>query len=145
MSPTDNCSSGWSLRRRGSDFGHGVGPPRWHKGIKDCISVQPDRSCRVRYGRVRDIAPYYSWGFFNRITDPDRLSNDAMTLAVEISQGPGFAHGLTKKMLAVEWAMALDAAIDAESVAQALCMQTGDFRRAYHAFANRQKPVFEGN
>ncbi len=96
-------------------------------------------------GRVMSGEEAHSWGFFNRITNADRLGNDAMALAVEISQGPGFAHGLTKKMLAVEWAMALDAAIDAEAVAQALCMQTGDFRRAYHAFADRQKPVFEGN
>ena len=96
-------------------------------------------------GRVMSGEEAYSWGFFNRLTDADRISGDAMALATEIAQGPGFAHGLTKKMLNVEWAMGLDAAIDAEAIAQALCMQTEDFRRAYHAFADRRKPVFEGN
>jgi enoyl-CoA hydratase/carnithine racemase len=73
------------------------------------------------------------------------LAASTKTLALEIAAGPGFAHGMTKKMLAMEWAMALDAAIDAEAVAQALCMKTGDFARAYRAFAAREKPSFQGN
>lgn len=96
-------------------------------------------------GRTMSGEEAYSWGFFNRIADPGCLDGDALALATEISQGPAFAHALTKRMLGVEWAMALDAAIDAEAIAQALCMQTGDFRRAFHAFAARQKPAFEGN
>ena len=87
----------------------------------------------------------YSWGFFNRIADRSDLISDATKLAAEIASGPHFANGLTKKMLTVEWAMGVNAAIDAEAIAQALCMQTNDFRRAYQAFANREKPVFEGN
>jgi len=87
----------------------------------------------------------FTWGFFNRLASSDTLAETATTLAQEIAAGPGFAHGLTKKMLAMEWAMGLDAAIDAEAVAQALCMTTEDFGRAYRAFAARQKPVFQGN
>ena len=67
-----------------------------------------------------------------------------MAMAREIAAGPSFAHAMTKKMLTTEWAMALDAAIDAEAIAQALCMQTGDFDRAYRAFAAREKPAIPG-
>ena len=86
-----------------------------------------------------------AWGFFNRLAESDALLNSAMALAAEIASGPSFAHAMTKKMLATEWAMALDAAIDAEAIAQALCMQTGDFERAYRAFAAREKPRFQGD
>ena len=85
------------------------------------------------------------WGFFNRLAAPEALQEMASVLAREIAAGPSFAHCMTKKMLTMEWAMALDAAIDAEAVAQALCMQTEDFARAYRAFAAREKPVFQGN
>jgi enoyl-CoA hydratase/carnithine racemase len=85
------------------------------------------------------------WGFFNRLVAADALTQAAAALAQEIAAGPSFAHGMTKKMLTMEWAMGLDAAIDAEAVAQALCMQTEDFGRAYRAFAAHQKPVFQGN
>jgi enoyl-CoA hydratase/carnithine racemase len=87
----------------------------------------------------------FGWGFFNRLVASDALAQTAMALAQEIAAGPSFAHGMTKKMLAMEWAMGLDAAIDAEAVAQALCMKTEDFARAYRAFAAREKPVFQGN
>jgi enoyl-CoA hydratase/carnithine racemase len=87
----------------------------------------------------------FAWGFFNRLAAPDELHKVADAMAREIAAGPSFAHGVTKKMLAMEWAMALDAAIDAEAVAQALCMKTEDFARAYRAFAAREKPVFQGN
>ena len=87
----------------------------------------------------------FGWGFFNRLVAPDALNETATAMAFEIAAGPSFAHGITKKMLAMEWAMALDAAIDAEAVAQALCMTTEDFGRAYRAFAAREKPVFQGN
>jgi enoyl-CoA hydratase/carnithine racemase len=86
-----------------------------------------------------------SWGFFNRLAATEALAETAMMLAREIAAGPSFAHAMTKRMLTMEWAMGLDAAIDAEAVAQALCMQTADFARAYHAFAAKQKPVFQGN
>jgi len=86
-----------------------------------------------------------AWGFYNRLAPAEALAEAALGLAREIAAGPSFAHGLTKRMLATEWAMALEAAIDAEAVAQALCMKTADFARAYHAFARREKPVFEGD
>jgi enoyl-CoA hydratase/carnithine racemase len=87
----------------------------------------------------------HSWGFFNRLVATDALNETATAMAQDIAAGPSFAHGITKKMLAMEWAMGLDAAIDAEAVAQALCMKTEDFGRAYRAFAAREKPVFQGN
>ena len=85
------------------------------------------------------------WGFFNRVCEPDAVLNDAIAVAREIAHGPTFANGLTKTMLHQEWAMSLDDAIESEAQVQALCMLTEDFGRAYHAFAAKQKPVFEGN
>jgi enoyl-CoA hydratase/carnithine racemase len=85
------------------------------------------------------------WGFFNRLVEPDDLLEAAQALAHEIAHGPTFAHAMTKRMLQVEWAMSVDDAIESEAVAQALCMTTEDFARAFRAFAAKQKPVFEGN
>lgn len=85
------------------------------------------------------------WGFFNRLVEPDDLLSAAQTLASEIAHGPSFAHAMTKRMLQVEWAMSVEDAIESEAVAQALCMTTKDFARAFRAFAAKQKPVFEGN
>jgi enoyl-CoA hydratase/carnithine racemase len=85
------------------------------------------------------------WGFFNRLCAPDSVLADARALAAALADGPTFANAMTKRMLEMEWAMAVDAAIEAEAVAQALCMETEDFARAYRAFAAKQKPVFEGN
>ena len=87
----------------------------------------------------------FQWGFLNRLCEPDVVFQDAIALAGEIANGPTFAHGLTKTMLHHEWAMSLDDAIESEAQAQALCMLTEDFGRAYRAFAARQTPVFEGN
>jgi enoyl-CoA hydratase/carnithine racemase len=70
---------------------------------------------------------------------------EAKKLAAELAAGPTFANAMTKRMLEMEWAMSVEQAIEAEAVAQALCMQTEDFARAYRAFAAKQKPVFEGN
>ena len=70
---------------------------------------------------------------------------EAQTLAAELADGPTFANAMTKRMLEMEWAMSVESAIEAEAVAQALCMETEDFARAYRAFAAKQKPVFEGN
>jgi len=85
------------------------------------------------------------WGFFNRLVEPDDLLAAAQALAHEIAHGPTFAHAMTKRMLQVEWALSVDDAIESEAVAQALCMTTEDFARAFRAFAAKQKPVFEGN
>lgn len=85
------------------------------------------------------------WGFFNRLCDPEALSAEALKLAQDLAGGPTFAHGMTKKMLQQEWNMGVDEAIEAEAQAQAICMATNDFHRAYHAFVAKQKPVFEGD
>jgi enoyl-CoA hydratase/carnithine racemase len=96
-------------------------------------------------GRVMDGDEAFQWGFYNRLCTPEALMNDARTLAEELAAGPTFAHAMTKKMLHVEWNMGVDEAIEAEAEAQAICMTTEDFRRAYEAFAAKQKPKFEGN
>jgi enoyl-CoA hydratase/carnithine racemase len=85
------------------------------------------------------------WGFFNRLCAPDSLLAEAQALAQELASGPTFAHAMTKKCLHQEWSMGIDEAIEAEAQAQALCMLTEDFRRAYRAFVAKQKPKFEGN
>jgi enoyl-CoA hydratase/carnithine racemase len=85
------------------------------------------------------------WGFFNRLCAPEALLDEARALATGLASGPTFAHGMTKKMLHQEWNMGVDEAIEAEAQAQAICMATNDFHRAYHAFVAKQKPVFEGD
>jgi enoyl-CoA hydratase/carnithine racemase len=85
------------------------------------------------------------WGFFNRLCAPETLLADAQAFAQSLADGPTFAHGMTKKMLQQEWNMGVDEAIEAEAQAQAICMATNDFHRAYHAFVAKQKPQFEGD
>ena len=85
------------------------------------------------------------WGFFNRVVTGDALEAEAMKMAERIVQGPTFANGMTKTMLAQEWSMSLEQAIEAEAQAQAICMQGNDFRRAYEAFVAKERPVFEGD
>ena len=85
-----------------------------------------------------------SWGFFNRLCAPESVLGDAQALARELAAGPSFAHAMTKRMLHEEWDMSIEQAIEAEAQAQAICMQTRDFERAYRAFVAREKPVFEG-
>ena len=85
------------------------------------------------------------WGFFNRLVEPDDLLDEATALAANLADGPNFAHGMTKTMLNQEWDMGLDAAIESEAQAQAICMQTRDFERAYHAFMEERQPEFEGD
>jgi enoyl-CoA hydratase/carnithine racemase len=96
-------------------------------------------------GRAMSADEGAAWGFFNRLVAPEVLAAEAHAFARSLAAGPTFAHGMTKKLLHREWAMDLDAAIDAEAEAQAICMQTQDFRRAYEAFVARSKPKFVGN
>jgi enoyl-CoA hydratase/carnithine racemase len=96
-------------------------------------------------GRVAGGEEAERFGFYNRLVDPERLMEEAAALAKGLADGPTFAHGITKTMLWQEWSSGLGECIEAEAQAQALCMQTGDFERAYHAFVAKQKPVFEGN
>ena len=85
------------------------------------------------------------WGFYNRLAEPERLLEEARELARQLATGPTFAHAMTKRCLHQEWAMGVDEAIEAEAQAQAICMQTEDFARAYRAFVAKERPVFEGN
>ena len=85
------------------------------------------------------------WGFLNRLVEPAALIDAAMAMARDLAAGPSFANGITKTMLHQEWSMTIEQAIEAEAQAQAICMLTGDFTRAYEAFAAKHKPVFEGN
>ena len=104
------------------------------------------RAAELLYtGRSMSAEEGVAWGFFNRLLSPEALMPNAWELAAQIAAGPTRAHALTKQMLHEEWAMGIDAAIDAEAIAQAHCMQTADFHRAYRAFAQKQKPKFEGN
>jgi enoyl-CoA hydratase/carnithine racemase len=96
-------------------------------------------------GRAMRADEGLQWGFFNALHEPAALLTAAQRLAQLLASGPTFAHGMTKTMLHQEWAMTLDQAIEAEAQAQAICMQTQDFKRAYEAFSARHKPVFQGD
>jgi enoyl-CoA hydratase/carnithine racemase len=85
------------------------------------------------------------WGFYNRLCDTQRLLADAQELAASLAAGPTFAHAMTKRCLHLEWSMPIDEAIEAEAQAQAICMQTKDYGRAYRAFVDKQRPVFQGD
>jgi enoyl-CoA hydratase/carnithine racemase len=85
------------------------------------------------------------WGFFNRLVEPGALLAEATGLAADLASGPSFAHAMTKTMLDQEWDMGVEQAIEAEAQAQAICMQTRDFERAYRAFLANERPVFEGD
>lgn len=96
-------------------------------------------------GRTMTAKEGENWGFYNHLTTSDELSSEAQKFAKRLAEGPNFAHAMTKKMLHQEWNMGIDEAIEAEAQAQAICMQTNDFKRAYEAFVAKQKPVFKGN
>lgn len=96
-------------------------------------------------GRSMSAEEGERWGWFNAVVDPDALHETAMSTAARLAKGPNFAHGVTKNQLNLEWDMSLDAAIEAEAQAQAICMQTQDFKRAFDAFVAKQKPEFQGD
>lgn len=96
-------------------------------------------------GRSMSAEEGYNWGFYNRLCDSDKVLEEAKEQARRLADGPTFAHGITKRQLHMEWNMSVEEAITVEAEAQAICMQTQDFQRAYDAFVNKQKPVFEGN
>ncbi len=96
-------------------------------------------------GRVMTAEEGAAWGFFNRLVAPEALEAEALALARTLAEGPTFAHMMTKTQLVHEWTMTPEQAIEAEAQAQAICMQTQDFRRAYDAFVAHAKPLFEGN
>lgn len=96
-------------------------------------------------GRVMTATEGHAWGFYNALHDRPSLLAEAQKFARSIADGPWFAHAMTKKMLDQEWAMGIDQLIESEAQAQAICMATGDFRRAFEAFAAKAKPEFKGN
>src|SRR5690606_15090103 len=96
-------------------------------------------------GRFMSADEGERWGFFNALHPQGDLLGKAEALARNIADGPWFAHGMTKTMLNQEWAMGIEELVESEAQAQAICMATQDFRRAFEAFAAKQKPVFEGN
>lgn len=96
-------------------------------------------------GRIMTAAEGERWGFHNRLIDRTQLLDEAQVLAASLASGPTFAHGITKTQLATEWAVSIDTAIEMEAQAQAICMATNDFRRAFEAFAEKRNPVFEGD
>jgi enoyl-CoA hydratase/carnithine racemase len=94
-------------------------------------------------GRSMSAEEGHAWGFYNKLTDTPLA--EAQTFARDLARGPAFAHSMTKNQLNMEWTMSLETALEAEAQAQAICMQTRDFERAYRAFASKQKPAFEGD
>jgi enoyl-CoA hydratase/carnithine racemase len=154
------CAGAGAILAMASDFR--LGTPRaktaflfTRVGLAGCdmgaCSILPriigqGRAAELLYtGRSMSADEGLSWGFFNRLAAPESVLAEALSLAAQIAQGPTFAHAMTKKMLHAEWHLAIDAAIDAEAEAQAVCMQTEDFRRAYRAFVAKQQPRFEGD
>jgi enoyl-CoA hydratase/carnithine racemase len=104
------------------------------------------RAAELLYtGRTMSAAEGSAWGFYNALHPSADLEREALALARSLADGPWFAHGMTKTMLNQEWARGLDELIEAEAQAQAICMATQDFRRAFDAFAAKRKPVFEGD
>ena len=108
--------------------------------------IGQSRAAELLYtGRSMSAQEGTDWGFYSRLVPADKLEADAMQMAERIASGPGFAHMMTKTMLAQEWSMSLEQAIEAEAQAQAICMQGQDFRRAFEAFVVKEKPAFVGN
>lgn len=109
-------------------------------------TIGQGRASELLYtGRAMSADEGLAWGFFNSLHEPDEVLPAAQAMARQIADGPTFAHAMTKTLLREEWAMSLDDAIEAEAQAQAICMQTKDFLRAYEAFSAKRKPVFEGD
>ena len=104
------------------------------------------RAAELLYtGRTMNAQEALSWGFFNAVHEPETLVPQALQFAHGLARGPTLAHAMTKRMLHEEWDMPLDEAIDAEARAQAICMETKDFRRAYEAFLSGERPAFAGD
>jgi enoyl-CoA hydratase/carnithine racemase len=104
------------------------------------------RAAELLYtGRSIDGAEAERWGFYNKLCEPDALTDEAQSLAKSLANGPTFANAMTKKCIHQEWSMGIDESIEAEAQAQAICMQTKDYERAYLAFVNKQRPSFIGN
>lgn len=137
---TPGCKTAFLFTRvglSGSDMGACTLLPR---------VIGQGRAAELLYtGRVMTADEGLHWGFFNALHSSEDVLDKAQEMAIGLASGPTFAHGMTKKLLHQEWAMGLDEAIEAEAEAQAICMQTQDFHRAYEAFVAKQRPVFQGD
>lgn len=104
------------------------------------------RAAELLYsGRAMDGNESERWGFFNKLCEPEHVFEEAQAMAKTLADGPTFAHAMTKRCIHQEWSMGIDESIEAEAQAQAVCMQTKDYERAYEAFVGKGRPVFEGN
>jgi enoyl-CoA hydratase/carnithine racemase len=104
------------------------------------------RAAELLYlGRSMSAEEGHAWGYFNQVVPAKNLMSAAGDMAKRIAEGPNFANMITKTMLAQEWSMSIEQALEAEAQAQAICMQGQDFERAYRAFVAKEKPVFEGD
>jgi enoyl-CoA hydratase/carnithine racemase len=104
------------------------------------------RAAELLYtGRAIDGGEAERWGFYNKLCEPEALLADAQALAGSLADGPTFAHAVTKRCIHQEWSMGVDESIEAEAQAQAICMQTKDYERAYEAFVRKERPKFQGN
>jgi enoyl-CoA hydratase/carnithine racemase len=154
------CAGAGAMMALASDFRYGTAQSKTaflftRVGLAGCDMgactllprlIGQGRAAELLYtGRSMSGDEGLAWGFFNRLCAPDKLPDEAKALALSLADGPTFAHGMTKKMLHQEWSMGLDEAIEAEAQAQAICMQTQDFRRAYEAFVAKQQPKFAGD
>ena len=154
------CAGAGALLALGSDLRYGTERSKTYflfnkVGLAGCDMgacallprvIGQGRASELLYtGRGLGGAEAERWGFYNRLCNPEELLDAAHGMARQIASGPTFANGMTKKMLQQEWNMGVDEAIEAEAQAQAICMMTNDFHRAYHAFVAKQTPVFEGD
>ena len=154
------CAGAGALLALGSDLRYGTERSKTYflfnkVGLAGCDMgacallprvIGQGRASELLYtGRGLGGAEAERWGFYNRLCSPEELLDAAHGMARQIASGPTFANGMTKKMLQQEWNMGVDEAIEAEAQAQAICMATNDFHRAYHAFVAKQTPVFQGD
>lgn len=108
--------------------------------------VGQGRASELLYtGRALSAEEGLAWGYFNGVVPKEQLLAKALAMALSLAQGPAFAHFMTKKCLHQEWNQSIEQALETEAQAQTICMQTEDFKRAYHAFVKKEKPCFEGN
>jgi enoyl-CoA hydratase/carnithine racemase len=154
------CAGAGAILAMASDLRHGtarskvaflfvrVGLAGADMGARNMLPriIGAGRAAELLYmGRAMDGNEAVQWGFYNKLSEPESVLADAKVLARSLADGPTFANAMTKKCIHQEWNMGIDEAIEAEAQAQAICMQTKDYERAYEAFVAKKKPVFEGN
>ncbi len=151
-----NCALCDNRRRCVRDLARDSSDPVWEEycpnaGTLLALNMLPriigaGRAAELLYsGRAMDGTEAERWGFYNRLCEPDALLGEVQAMAKSLADGPTFGHAMTKRCIHQEWSMGIDESIEAEAQAQAICMQTKDYERAYEAFVKKSKPVFDGN